>query len=59
MELENRDRKMQSRRKGTDSSTNRASGILTEVVGKTFTGRCGEAKGTSLKGKSEKTGKRE
>lgn len=59
MVFENRDRKMQSRRKGTDNSSNRASGILTEVVGKTFTGRCGEAKRKSLKGKSEKTGKRE
>lgn len=47
MIFENRDRKMQSRRKGTDNSTNRASGILTEVVGKTFTGRCGRQRGSS------------
>lgn len=57
MVFENRARKMQPRRKGTDNSTNRASGILTKVVGKT--GRCGEAKGKSLKGNSEETRKRQ
>lgn len=59
MVFENGHRKMQPRRKGTDSSTKRASGTLTEVVGKRFTGRCGETKGKSLMGNSENSGKRE
>lgn len=58
MVFENRARKMQQK-KGHRQRTNGASGTLTEVVGKTFTGRCGEAKGKSLKGNREETGKRQ